>query len=185
VKKMGLEGAVNQDQIETLGSFGTFLLAEERRTVSGQEAVLTMQIINGEVFEYEYTGNLMDGEYRLYAAPIPATVSGQEAERDVRDFQRELANYFEDIGDPSGATMIRNFSDLSGYAGASAAKQQSTPAYSAPFTTDVPHCCGDPDACNDPCIEVSDAAMERSVSAAERLMEKLGETTFVRKKEPK
>jgi hypothetical protein len=44
-----------------------------RRTVSGQEAVLTMQIINGEVFEYEYTGNLMDGEYRLYAAPIPAT----------------------------------------------------------------------------------------------------------------
>jgi hypothetical protein len=100
---------------------------------------------------------------------------------DVRDFQRELANYFEDIGDPSGATMIRNFSDLSGY-GASAAKQQSTPAYSAPFTTDVPHCCGDPDACNDPCIEVSDAAMERSVSAAERLMEKLGETTFVRKK---
>jgi hypothetical protein len=123
---------------------------------------------------------------KLFAATPASTVADAAgAMSDVRDFQRELANYFEDIGDPSGATMIRNFSDLSGYAGASAAKQQSTPAYSAPFTTDVPHCCGDPDACNDPCIEVSDAAMERSVSAAERLMEKLGETTFVRKKEPK
>lgn len=25
--------------------------------------------------------------------------------------------------------------------------------YSAPFTTDVPHCCGDPSTCNDPCGE--------------------------------
>ncbi|MDR5802177.1 hypothetical protein [Caballeronia sp. LZ001] len=30
--------------------------------------------------------------------------------------------------------------------------------YSAPFTTDVPHCCGDPENCNDPCgpFETSD-----------------------------
>lgn len=28
------------------------------------------------------------------------------------------------------------------------------PAYSAPFTTDVPQCCGDPSSCNDPCQPV-------------------------------
>jgi hypothetical protein len=32
---------------------------------------------------------------------------------ELRDFQRELANYFEDVGDPHGAMMIRNFADLS------------------------------------------------------------------------
>jgi hypothetical protein len=32
---------------------------------------------------------------------------------ELRDFQRELANYFEDVGDPHGAIMIRNFADLS------------------------------------------------------------------------
>jgi hypothetical protein len=49
-----------------------------RRTVSGQEAALTAHIINGEVIDAQNIGNLMDGEYRLYAAPIPAT--GQDAD---------------------------------------------------------------------------------------------------------
>lgn len=55
------------------------------------------------------------------------TVSGQEAQRDVRDFQRELANYFEDVGDPHGAAMIRNFADLSGYAAPIPATEQEKP----------------------------------------------------------
>jgi len=32
-----------------------------------------------------------------------------------------------------------------------AAPSPKAPAYSAPFTTDVPQCCGDPSTCNDPC----------------------------------
>jgi hypothetical protein len=42
------------------------------------------------------------------------------------------------------------------------------PAYSAPFTTDVPQCCGDPATCNDPCQapteRMSDAAREETPS---------------------
>jgi hypothetical protein len=56
------------------------------------------------------------------------SVSGQEAERDVRDFQRELAQYFEDVGDPHGAVMIRNFADLSGYAAPIPATDAAAPA---------------------------------------------------------
>lgn len=53
-----------------------------RRTVSGQEAALTVHVINGEVIDAQNIGNLMDGEYRLYAAPIPAT----ELLNDIRGY---------------------------------------------------------------------------------------------------
>jgi hypothetical protein len=43
-------------------------------------------------------------------------------------------------------------------------------AYSAPFTTDVPHCCGDPDTCNDPCdLRAAEQADEAVTDATERM----------------
>jgi hypothetical protein len=44
-------------------------------------------------------------------------------------------------------------------------------AYSAPFTTDVPHCCGDPDTCNDPCEQISwtSAQLDALLEDADRL----------------
>jgi hypothetical protein len=46
---------------------------------------------------------------QAYRAALSVCANGVE----LRDFQRELANYFEDVGDPHGAIMIRNFADLS------------------------------------------------------------------------
>lgn len=44
-------------------------------------------------------------------------------------------------------------------------------AYSAPFTTDVPHCCGDPDTCNDPCHpDAAEQADEAVTDAFTRLV---------------
>ena len=36
--------------------------------------------------------------------------------------------------------------------------------YSAPFTTDVPHCCGDPETCDDPCQPARTTTEVRKVS---------------------
>lgn len=38
--------------------------------------------------------------------------------------------------------------------------------YGAPFTTDVAHCCGDPETCNDPCEPAIDTAGAKAVNAA-------------------
>ncbi|CAL8476448.1 hypothetical protein [Caballeronia sp. S22] len=46
-------------------------------------------------------------------ALLAASESEGQVRHEVRDFQRELANYFEDVGDPHGAVMIRNFAHLS------------------------------------------------------------------------
>jgi len=61
-------------------------------------------------------------------------------------------------------------------------EQASTPpAYSAPFTTDVPQCCGDPETCNEPCFDAvinaiasedrirAEAALDAMVEDAQRL----------------
>jgi hypothetical protein len=45
---------------------------------AGANQVLTAHIINGEVIDVEYTGNLMDGEYALYTAR-PSLTEGQQA----------------------------------------------------------------------------------------------------------
>jgi hypothetical protein len=65
------------------------------------------------------TGNLTPFSAWKARALLTASAPNPSVEpvalKDIRDFQRELANYFDDVGDPHGATMIRNFADLSGY----------------------------------------------------------------------
>jgi hypothetical protein len=57
-----------------------------------------------------YWGEPITVEAVLHIAEAALSVCADGGE--LRDFQRELANYFEDVGDPHGAIMIRNFADL-------------------------------------------------------------------------
>jgi hypothetical protein len=51
-------------------------------------------------------------------------------------------------------------------------------SYSAPFTADVPHCCGNPDTCNDPCDpraseQADEAVTDERLTSAIELMKRL------------
>jgi hypothetical protein len=94
----------------------------------------------------------------LAASPAAPAQSGEPVEADV--VPNEIAEL---LAEPCWNLSRRDVSDLLKRIGSIlyTAPQPSQPAqscgdaeqaaYSAPFTADMPHCCGNPDTCNDPC----------------------------------